>query len=460
MSQSRSIFSFLLLPVDYLMLLVAGLITYFLRTEILDFFRPVMFALELPFSEFMLISAITGLFFVAAFAVSGLYDVRTRYRAYEEFLKVLVASAAGLMGVIVYIFLRQELFNSRFLVLGGWFFALVFVLLGRFLVRRLERYLAAKKEYGVTKAMVIGDDDLTEKLKAEIESLQYGYRIVKHLINPDIAEIKMAIGNPGVDEVLLANPNYPQDKVLELVDFCHENHLSFKFVPNLFQILTTNATFEAIGSVPLVELRRTALDGWGRVAKRIMDIISAATGLAILSPVFAIISFAVKWDSEGPLLVRLKRVSRNKEFHLLKFRSMIKNAEALKPLLTELNERKDGPLFKIKDDPRITTVGKWLRRYRMDELPQFWNVLMGDISLVGPRSHQPDEIANYQKHHKKLLAIKAGATGLAQVSGSSDLPFDEEATIDSYYIENWSLWLDIKIILRTMLKMFFDRSAV
>ncbi len=138
---------------------------------------------------------------------------------------------------------------------------------------------------------------------------------------------------------------------------------------------------------------------------------------------------------------------------------MVANAEELKVSLVSLNERKDGPLFKIKNDPRITKVGRFIRRYRIDELPQFWNVFVGNISLVGPRPHQPDEIALYQKHHKKVLAIKAGATGLAQVSGSSDLPFEREVALDTFYVENWSLWLDIKIILKTVFKVFTDKSA-
>ena len=139
---------------------------------------------------------------------------------------------------------------------------------------------------------------------------------------------------------------------------------------------------------------------------------------------------------------------------------MVKNAEELKPSLVELNERKDGPLFKMRNDPRITRVGRIIRKYRIDEIPQFWNILIGDMSLVGPRPHQPDEISKYAKHHKKVLAIKAGATGLAQVSGSSDLPFDKEVALDVFYIENWSLLLDIKIIFKTLFKVLTDRTAV
>jgi len=215
-----------------------------------------------------------------------------------------------------------------------------------------------------------------------------------------------------------------------------------------------------IDRFPVIELKRTSLDGWGRVIKRSIDIAAASLGLLLTSPIFLTCALIIKNETKAPVFARLKRVSKNREFYLYKFRSMIANAEELKPSLIAYNERKDGPLFKMKDDPRVTRVGRILRRTRIDELPQFINILKGDISLVGPRPHQPDEIQKYEKHHKKVLAIKAGATGLAQISGSSDLPFDEEVAIDSFYIEHWSLLLDMRIIFRTFLKMFRDPSAV
>ena len=158
--------------------------------------------------------------------------------------------------------------------------------------------------------------------------------------------------------------------------------------------------------------------------------------------------------------VHLERISRGRRFKLIKFRSMIRNAEELKSSLMPFNERKDSPLFKMKNDPRVTGIGRTLRKYRLDELPQLWNVFVDNISLVGPRPHEPVEIDRYQKHHRKVLAIKAGITGLAQISGSSDLPFEEEVALDTFYIENWSFYQDIKILIFTFLKLFRDRSAV
>ncbi|MDP3730918.1 MAG: sugar transferase [bacterium] len=461
MKKSELFFNTILLPFDFLMIIVAGLATYFFRTKILSSFRPVLFELNLPFEEYFLLVSAAAILFVIIFAVSGLYSLKTTTGRIEEFFRVVIASSAGVMGLIVYIFLRQELFDSRFLVMGGWILTIIFVSIGRFLVRHLQKNLVARYDFGIHKVLIIGDDKVSAKITEEIKkNPSVGYRVVKHLENPEVSEIKSAIGNPGIDEVILANPNYPSEKVLEIVDFCNENHLAFKFVPNIYQTLTTNFSVDVLAGVPVIELRRTNLDGWGRVIKRTVDVIGSVLALIIFSPILLLVAFAIKWETEGPVLVRLRRVSQGKEFNLLKFRSMIKNAEELKPYLATLNERSDGPLFKIKNDPRITRVGKFIRRYRLDELPQFQNVVKGEMSLVGPRPHQPDEIANYEKHHKKVLSIKAGVTGLAQVSGSSDLPFEEEVALDSFYIENWSLIQDIKILLKTGVKMLLDRSAV
>ncbi len=461
MRKSDLFFNALRLPVDFFMLLLAGAAAYLSRTELLSFLRPVYFEFNLSLFQFMYLVFFVGLLFIGSYAVSGLYSLKNRMGKAEEFLKIIVASSAGIMLIIIYIFLRQELFNSRFLVLGGWFFAIIFVFIGRIMVRNLQRYMMFRYDFGIHKTMLIGEGDAALKILNEINrDPSSGYRIVKHLPDPELSEIKSAIGNPGVDEIILASSDYPLPKTLELVDFCNDNHLVFKFVPNIYNSLSPNFEVNSISQVPLIEVKRTALDGWGRIIKRTADILASLFAIILLSPVFLVIAIAIKWETEGPVLIRQKRVSRNKDFILYKFRSMVSNAEELLPYLQNLNERSDGPLFKIKNDPRVTGVGRFIRRYRLDELAQFFNILKGDMSLIGPRPHLPSEISRYQKHHKKVMSIKAGATGLAQISGSSDLSFEEEVVLDSFYIDNWSLGLDLKITLKTIFKMLNDRSAV
>lgn len=463
MKKSELFFNVIRVPLDFAMLLAAGLVTYLFRTEIISAFRPVLFQFNLPLFKYFGITVMTALVFMACYAISGLYLVRSRSSAVDEFLKIIIGSSAGIMAMIVYIFLRQELFNSRFLVLGAWFFAIVFVSLGRFIIRRVQRSLIAKSGFGVHRAVVIGNGTIASRIIQEIESSpEQGYHIVACMEGHNIKKLRQTSQTVSFDEVILADPSYDLEHTAELVDFCNENHCAFRFVPHLYETLAMHSSVDVVAGMPLIELKRTPLDGWGKVFKRVADVVWASVGLLVLSPVFLILAIVIKLDTPGPVFARLKRVSMNKEFYLLKFRGMITvDPDGTVPKwLVELNERKDGPLFKIKNDPRITRVGKIIRRFRLDELAQLWNVLKGDMSLVGPRPHQPNEIAQYQKHHKKLLAIKAGATGMAQVSGSSDLPFEEEVTLDSFYIEHWSMWLDMKIIFRTIFKILNDHSAV
>lgn len=461
MKKADLFFNVLRLPVDFLMLLMAGATTYIFRTQILRTFRPVLFEFNLPLTSYLYLVIFVSILFIIFYAISGLYLMKVRMGVAEEFSKILVASSAAVMTIIVYIFLRQELFNSRFLVLGGWFFAIIFVFGGRILIRYFQIFFVSKHDFGVHRIVIAGNNEIALSILNEItQNPSSGYRIVKHFLNLEIESIRSLIGNSGIDEVILASHDYPAEKITELIDFCNENHLIFKFVPNLSQTMAANYEVDVINGMPLIELKRTALDGWGKVIKRVLDVFAGVIGLLFFLPLMGIIAFAVKWETEGSVFARLKRISRNREFNLLKFRGMINNAEELKPYLAIYNERRDGPLFKIKNDPRVTGVGRFIRRYRLDEIPQFWNILKGDMSLVGPRPHQPDEVSKYEKHHKRVLTIKAGATGLAQVSGSSDLPFDQEVALDVFYIENWSLWLDLKIVIKTFTKIFTDRSAV
>jgi len=182
--------------------------------------------------------------------------------------------------------------------------------------------------------------------------------------------------------------------------------------------------------------------------------------LIILLPLFLIIVFIIKIDSKGQIFYGSKRVgAKGRIIKIWKFRSMVQNAERLKKKLLSQNERQDGPLFKMDYDPRVTRVGKFIRKWSIDELPQFFNILQGDMSLVGPRPHEPNEVAEYEKHHKKLLNIKPGVTGMAQVSGRSDLEFEEEVKLDTFYIENWSLWIDLIILIKTPFVVLLRRGA-
>ena len=463
MKRSELIFSALLVPVDFLMFLAAGMAAYFLRVSpLLAKWRPVLFAVNLPFERYFLLLTLVSLLGLIIFAISGLYKITAQKKLFKEFFQIVVASSATLLVVILYIFFSREFFESRFIILAAWLFAIFFIALGRFFVKKLQRYLVGKYNVGTHNVVIIGEDRITKKIIKEIKNHpESGYRIIRHFSEIEVNKIKDFIFGEGkhTDEIILASYKYERNEVLDILDFCEEQRIDFKFVPNLFQALTTNVEINTFDGVPLIEIKKTPLDGWGKIIKRFVDICGSLVGLIIFSPIFLIMAILIKLDSKGPVFVRLERVSQRKNFYLFKFRSMVKNAEEMKKDLWQYNERGDGPLFKIKNDPRVTKTGKILRKYRIDELPQLINVLRGEISLVGPRPHQPDEIEKYEKHHKKVLLIKPGMTGMAQISGSSDLPFEEEVKLDTYYIENWSLYRDIYILLKTMVVIFKDRSA-
>jgi exopolysaccharide biosynthesis polyprenyl glycosylphosphotransferase len=259
---------------------------------------------------------------------------------------------------------------------------------------------------------------------------------------------------------------------LALIDFCEEYKVDFKYVPNLFATLATNVRFRQVGGIPVVELLRTPLDGWGRIAKRAMDIIGAGAGLLVLSPFFAAVALCVAIDSPGTIFYHQTRIGRHKKsFEIYKFRTMYARyctgesfggqaALAFEQQLRMKTNERSGPLFKMRHDPRITRIGRFLRRWRIDELPQLFNVIRGDMSLLGPRPHLPSEVVRYDRHHQKLFTIKPGMSGMAQVSGSSGLTFNQEAKLDIGYIETWSLWLDIILLLKTFRILLTDRNAV
>ncbi len=194
--------------------------------------------------------------------------------------------------------------------------------------------------------------------------------------------------------------------------------------------------------------------------KRILDIAASICGLVFILPFTPFIALAVYLESGAPVFVKLDRISQGRIIKAYKFRSMVQNAREIKNQLEYLNERKDGPLFKMKNDPRLTKVGKWLRKFRLDEFPQFLNILKGDLSLVGPRPHEPEEMAQYPPEFKKLYYAKGGLTGLSQVMGASLLPFKKELEYDLYYLEHRSLRLDLKIIAKTVWIFFSDPTGV
>ena len=444
------------------MVFLAGIFAYNLRffsyfTEI----RPVFY--EIVFQQYIKVIFFVAAIFVIIFAIAGLYAIRNTRRVLDEMTSVFIASTAAFAVVIIIIFFQRELFSSRFIVLTGWVLAIAMVMFGRLLVRGIQRALL-KKGIGLHNVIIIGSDNTAESIvKQMYKRPQMGYRIVERISNFDEdAQLKVngKLKESAIDEIILADTSLPKEQILAIRDFCNDNHIIYKYVTDLFEIQPAHIEINTIADIPIIEVKRTKLDGWGKIAKRLFDTVFALIGMVVLSPLFLLVSVLIIIDSQGGVFAKLKRVGvKGNSFKLYKFRSMVRNAEHLKQDLVGMNERTDGPLFKIKNDPRITRIGRFLRKTSLDELPQLINVIRGEMSLVGPRPHEPEEVQRYNRWQKKLLAIKPGMTGLAQISGRSDLNFEDEAKLDIYYIENWSPKLDIQIFIKTPWVVITGKSA-
>ncbi len=323
--------------------------------------------------------------------------------------------------------------------------------------------------------MLVGNSKTTDTLIYEFASSKFsGYEVVKRLRNFDsdsAQELTEFLQTKEVDEIIQSDPNLSKAEVLKMFDFADEHHLTFKFAADLLGTKVLQTEVNEIAGIPIVEVKKTALEGWGRINKRIWDLVAAIILTILLSPIILLFALLVKIDSRGPVIYKNIRIGKEgKSFKLYKFRSMLlqyctgeeyadDTAQEYERELIKVQNTKDGPVYKIANDPRVTKVGRFIRRWSIDELPQLFNVLKGDISIVGPRPHQPREVAKYELHHKKLLTIKPGITGMAQISGRSDLTFEEEVKLDTYYIENWSLLLDLSILLRTPAAVIRSRKA-
>lgn len=470
MKRSELFFSSLLVPLDFLAIFLAGISAYQIRfTESVREIKPIIF--DLPYSNYLQALSITAFLWLIVFALEGLYNIKVRRNIAKELYKVTSACSTGLMLIVVLIFLRGELFNSRFIILTGWILAIVYISFYRILIRLLQRHLH-KFGIGVRKIILVGSSKTADILMQDFSmNKNLGYEVVKRLRDFELEtsqELEQFIRDREVDEIIQSDPNMSKSEVLRLYDFSDENHLTFRFAADLLDTKVLKTDVVQIAGVPIAEVVKTTLDGWGRIAKRFFDVIGSSFLIIIFSPILLVTAILIKIDSKGPVFFSMRddnsplyRVGQGgKLFHYLKFRSMIDKSDSLRYTeLADRNLRKDGPMVKIQDDPRITRVGKFIRRYSIDELPELFLVLKGDMSLVGPRPHLPEEVAKYEHHHKKVLTIKPGMTGMAQISGRSDLTFEEEVKLDTYYIENWSLFLDFSILLKTPMAVLGYRKA-
>jgi exopolysaccharide biosynthesis polyprenyl glycosylphosphotransferase len=283
---------------------------------------------------------------------------------------------------------------------------------------------------------------------------QNGLRLLGHL-----SQVPELLEDERIQEVIIADPEFPQDKAVELVDLCHQRGVTVHVAPTTMEILMDRAEFVPGQSVPLFTLRPPVFQGIDFAIKRTFDLVISTILLVLLSPVFLVIAIAVKLSSPGPIIYRSVRPGMaGRPFYCFKFRTMREHADQIQAELEPLNEL-SGALFKIRADPRLTRVGRFLRRFSLDELPQLANVVRGEMSLVGPRPLPMRDFDRLEQWHKKRYLVLPGITGLWQVSGRAELDFDDLVRLDFLYIERWSVLLDLTILLRTIPAVLTRRGA-
>lgn len=458
---------------DAVLINVAFRIAYWLRYD-LQLFRSVDPANNVPYSAYLPLVALQTVVLLLAMRREGAYDVRRIRPLFDELYGVLNATTTAIMLVIVFVFFYRSLFYSRIMfVYAG--IAIVVLLGTARLVRRLIMARLRQAGQGIDRLLVVGAGEVGRAVMRNIIAQpELGYQIVGFLdddpakSNTDIGPIRAlgpvenlaeVIKAYDINQVIITLPWQYHRKTVRLVLEAEEAGVRARVVPDLFQLSLGGVDVETINGIPLISIKQTALTGWNLILKRALDLSLSLIIVFLTAPLWALIALAIKLDSPGPVFFTQERAGKyGRPFKVYKFRSMYVGAEADQQKLAAQNEA-SGPLFKIRDDPRRTRVGRFIRRTSLDELPQFINVIRGEMSIVGPRPALFSEVAQYQEWQRKRLEIQPGITGLWQVSGRSDLTFDEMVMLDIYYGENWSLAADIRIMLRTIPQLLFGDGA-
>ncbi len=404
---------------------------------------------------------------VLMFARVDLYAERARRPGLTRIVTALFQAAVI---ALVLALASGDHFSSYYIFYGSLFFAAVYIGTLRSLHLRVTGWILAQAGYR-RRAVLVGSGKhieavahaLASRARASVDFIGYfsleprpqnGLRSLG-----EIDRLPEVLDAERIQEVIIADPDFPQERAVELVDVCHQRGVTVQVAPTTMEILIDRAEFVPGQTVPLFTLRPPVFEGIDFAIKRTFDLVVAAVGLILLSPVMLAIALAVRLTSRGPIIYRSVRPGMaGKPFRCLKFRTMREHADQIQDDLESLNE-KSGALFKIRHDPRLTKVGVFLRRFSLDELPQLINVVRGEMSLVGPRPLPTRDFERLEDWHKKRYLVLPGITGLWQVSGRSELDFDDLVRLDFLYLERWSVMLDLLILLKTIPAVLSRRGA-
>lgn len=489
MKRHELFFSVVKVPLDFVLIFVAFHIAREVRlitdyTPGISWFRlPIQTISNENLEPFALVGA---WLFVLLMALHGLYNIKLTASKIKEFLDIILYSFYWFIFFSVAIYLSKWIVYTgaelpRLILLYTFAFGTVFVILGRILLNWVQSLFIHFKIFSRRNILLINNLK-TEEIQHIISDIKNsGVYTITGYINSEKIDTKLKylwgydklekiMEENSVDEILYIDSDFTKKELFKIWELARIFGIRYRYMTNSFDVTKSNTSLSLISGIPVIEIDNTPLDNWWRVLKRAFDIIFWLIWAIITLPLLILFWLLIKLeDPKWPIIYKNRRIWQNGQiFHLYKFRYMkwehcVKDAygvdektdPALKyeKKLIEEKSKRNGPLYKIVNDPRKTKIGKFLEKYSLDEIPQFFNVIKGDMSVVWPRPHQPREVKNYDLLHKRLLTIKPGITGMAQVNGRENNTFDDEATLDIFYIENWSFLLDIKIILKTIIEV-------
>jgi exopolysaccharide biosynthesis polyprenyl glycosylphosphotransferase len=456
--------SLIMALIDVVLINLAFAAAYWVRYD-LQWFRAVDPANYAPFRAYIPFALVLTVLLMISYKLGGVYDQPRSASWLDEVYALFGGTTTGILIIMAITFWFQPLVYSRMMFIWAGLIIVTLLSLSR-LIKRWVWESRMRRGMGVDRVLIVGAGEVGRRLMRNIVAQpELGYQVIGFVDDDpeknstDIGRLKalggidnlpQVVQEEAIDEVIITLPWMYHRKILGIMRQCEREQVRARIVPDLFQLALSQVDIEDLGGIPIIGVRAISITGWKLAFKRTSDIILSLAGLILLSPLMLLISVATKLDSPGPVLFKQVRVGKGgRSFLCYKFRSMRQGAEEERPQLADRDEAV-GPTFKIRHDPRCTRVGRFLRRTSLDELPQFYNVLRGEMSLVGPRPAIPFEVEQYQEWHRRRLEVWPGMTGLWQVSGRSRLTFDEMCLLDIYYLENWSPLLDLKIALKTI----------
>ncbi len=425
-----------------------------------------------PLTDYVYPSIIIGAIWFFVFAWRRMYDLDVNI-TFGRMIQRLFWSAivATIIPMTLGFAYRGYSFSRVWLAIGPVLALILTAIWHRAMIVMLRRLI--RKGIATSRKLIIGtgehaldvmnrlsDSPLMAKgIAGFIEVRSEGRMISEKDILGSKEDLTPILIKENIDEVILAEEAMPDKDIHRIIYECRKEQVLFEMVPVFHDLLRGDIAVDRVGSVSMISFNHVAQTQMERVVKRLIDFFGSLFLVILSSPLFLVLAVAIKLESEGPVFFKQKRIGRNgRRFNMIKFRSMFKNADKMKDKLMDQNEA-DGAMFKIKKDPRVTRIGRFLRKFSLDELPQIYNVLKGDMSLVGPRPTIERELALYEEWQLKRIDTVPGMTGLWQVSGRNDLPFEKMVQLDIYYIDNWSLWLDFKIMFLTIPAVITGRGA-